>query len=441
MDSLEDVRTTLHGRRRSAARPSRGAVAAIAAIAALVACPSPATAGQWYRTDTHSHSSVSGDALDDLGLMSQRAKASGYNAVFVTDHGLASEFPINTLTANHMVFEDSYTRWTTATYSSLSSQTNSLASTPRNTGSSSLHLQASSSSSGEAFVWTRRGPNFRSGDILLEVSVFPTRIDAGSGVYVSASIGQDPTVESTPLGYTTQNGVISPGKTTVLVWQLGSARTASSDPNRRVLTYSLPYTLNQWNTYTINVSQAIADIPAADRPVDYYGLAQLKMAAAAANGGTADAYFDTYSIDASQPDTPADEYVYRNGLISIYDTSTFKLFPSVELGIHQHTNRFNFGFANPTQFVAYPEGIDGIFPTQQTGYPAQLNHPGSPGGVTAETAVGTQGNGADLIEVGKEDLWTDIWDDILVQGTQIIGTGSTDKHEASYGSSSIATMV
>src|SRR5436190_8936915 len=295
----------------------------------------------WYKTDLHVHSVLSADAFDDLGIQSQAAKSLGYNALFLTDHNLASSFPISSLTANHMVFEDSYTRWTSGTYGSPSSTTNVLVTTPVHTGANSLHLASSASSSGETYVWTKRGPNFRSGDIILKVSIYPTRIDPGSGVYISASIGGDVTVDS-PDGYTTSSGVISPGKSTVLVWQLGSARTASSNPNVRVLTYPLTYTLNTWNTYTINISSALADIPSADLPLAYNAVTYLKMAAAA-NGGTANAYFDTYSITPSAPVPAGDEFVYRNSVIHTYDTSTFKIFHSLEMGISKHAQRLHFG--------------------------------------------------------------------------------------------------
>ena len=132
----------------------------------------------------------------------------------------------------------------------------------------------------------------------VELTVIPTQetfqgkidIDTGSGAYVSVSIGGDARVTTSPApgggppGYTTQAGVISPGKSTLLVWQLGSARVASTDPNARVIVYPLAYTLNTWNHYTINVSNALLDIPVADRPVDYNGLTYIKMAAASNNG-------------------------------------------------------------------------------------------------------------------------------------------------------------
>ena len=181
------------------------------------------TAWQWHKTDLHVHSVISAEAFNDLGIMSQAAKAQGYNALFLTDHNLASSFPVSSITANNLVFEDSYTRWTSGMYGTSTSKTNALVTIPVNTGAESLHLASTASGYGETYVWSSRGPNFRSGDIILKFSVYPTRIDPGSGVYVSASIGGDMTVQN-PDGYTTSSGVISSGKSILLVWQLGSAR-------------------------------------------------------------------------------------------------------------------------------------------------------------------------------------------------------------------------
>src|SRR6476661_3627267 len=427
-------------------RPLRMALALmlIAGLSGWLRQISTAQAGwQWYKTDTHIHSSTSADTYIDLGILSNKAKAAGYNAVFVTDHNLASDFPANGV-ANQVPFEDTYIHWFTGIYGTQTSTANELVNTPVHSGSKSLHIASTSAGSAETFTWATRGPNFRSGDILLKVSVYPTHIDPGSGIYVSASIGGDPrvtTISPTPAGYTTQAGVISPGKSTLLVWQLGTARAPSSDPNARILTYSLgSYTLNTWNNYTINISNYLTDIPAADRPLDLNALTYLKMAVAS-NNGTVDAYFDSYLVSASAPQTPAQEFIYRNSVIHNYDTSTFKMFPSMEMGDAKHANRFDFGITNASQFVYYPNGVDGILPTQQGGYPAQLNHPGSPGGVSTQEAIDNQAYGADFMEVPRHQEWIDIWDNILNQGVQLLGTGSTDKHTASYSSASDSTNI
>jgi hypothetical protein len=404
---------------------------------------STAQAGwQWYKTDTHIHSSTSADTYIDLGILSNKAKAAGYNAVFVTDHNLASDFPANGV-ANQVPFEDAYFHWFPNVYGAPNPTVNELAAAPVHSGTKSLHMASTSTGSAETFTWAARGPNFRSGTITLKVSIYPTKITSGSGVYVSVSIGGDPRVmeiSPTPAGYTTQAGVISPGKSTMLVWQLGNARTASSDPNARVLVYPLSYTLNTWNTYTINITNAMADIPVADRPLDLDGLTYLKMAVAS-NNGSAEAYFDSYLVSDAAPQTPAQEFIYRNSVIHNYDTSTFKMFPSMEMGISKHANRFNFDITDASQFVSYQNGVDGISPTQQTSYPSQLNHPGSSGGVTADEAKINQAYGADLMEVPRHQEWIDIWDNILNQGVQVLGTGSTDKHTASYSSSSDSTYI
>ena len=154
---------------------------------------------QWYKVDTHVHSSVSADALVDIGIHSQLAIANGYDAIFLTDHNGGSSFQINNLTANHMAFDDAYTRWDLGTFGSQTATTNALATTPVHTGTQSLHLKSSSNGSGETYIWTKRGPNFRSGNIILDVWIYPTRIDPGSGLIRLCFLGGDPTVDAIPM--------------------------------------------------------------------------------------------------------------------------------------------------------------------------------------------------------------------------------------------------
>ena len=406
-------------------------VLAFTALAALAMLPMQGqvadaqTASQWYMTDTHVHSSISSDGFSDLGIISQ-AQALGYNAIFTTEHDGGSNYVAATgYTANHVVFEDNYSGWTKSTYGTIGSTTNALASTPHRTGNNSVHIATTSASYGETYITTQRGPNFRGGDIILHFSVYPLRLDAGSGFDVSVSIGGDPTVSRNPTGYTTQAGVISPGKSTVLVWELGATRAASTNPNARVLTYSLGnYVLNTWNDYTINVTAALADIPAADMSLDYTGLSQLKITAAG-NNGTADAYFDSYSIDASTPEFSANEFVYKTSIANQFNGSNFTIFPSFEMGNTKHTNRFDYGITQPSQYVSYPTGSDGILPTEQGGYPAQLNHPGFT--ITDAEAIASLDQGADFVETRDPNHVAD-WDGVLQQGVQVIGSWSSDGH-------------
>src|SRR3954462_8084706 len=79
--------------------------AAITLAACLsLAVPATAAGDQWFKTDTHVHSVVSGDGLPDLGIISSAGKARGFNAMFITDHQAGSNFPISTVIANHVVF-------------------------------------------------------------------------------------------------------------------------------------------------------------------------------------------------------------------------------------------------------------------------------------------------------------------------------------------------
>src|SRR5215216_7068180 len=128
--------------------------------------------GQWYKVDTHVHSSVSADAFVDIGIHSQKAIENGYDAIFLTDHNGGSSFQINNMTANHMIFDDAYTRWDVGTYGTLSTTSNELVTTPVKTGIQSLHLRSSSTGVAETYIWTKRGPNLRSGDIILNVSIY-----------------------------------------------------------------------------------------------------------------------------------------------------------------------------------------------------------------------------------------------------------------------------
>ncbi len=442
-------------------RRMRGLRSSVVVVCALVVIGLPGAnvaggtgpAGFWYKTDPHIHSVVSGDALWDLGIMSESRKAKGYNALFVTDHTATSIHEIGGVVTDHILFTDDLLQWKQAVWNTIPTAVSyGLVTTPTHGGTQSLNLAATGGAGGaESFAWIQRAANFRHGDIILRFSAYPTEVSANSGLYVSASIGGDSTIPNRPPnGYTTQGGTISPGKSTILVWQLGGARTASTDPQSRVITRNLQYNLNAWNNYVINVTTGEAtwngvpapeaggnglnDIPAADRPMDYNGLTMVKMAARGTNG-TAAGYFDDLFLDASSSTSGGGQFVYRNSIIRDYDTSTFKMFPGQEVGYADHVMRFNFDISNPADFFPWNKGTDSIPSTQATGYPTQLNHPGLPGGVTADDATQTLAFGADAVEVAEraqiqpvKDTMVNVWDSILQQGVPIMGTWTSDSH-------------
>jgi hypothetical protein len=414
----------------------------LASVAALTLGVSagPASGDPWFKTDTHVHSAVSGDATDDIGIISKAAKDRGYDALMLTDHTATSNNEIGGVVANNVTLdEDDFQNWTSRSFGTLTSFVDEESTSTVNTGAKSLHLASTAGAGayGEQFRWYKRGANLRTGDSILTFSVYPTQIDAGSGLYVSLSLGGDPTITSRPpQGYTTNDGVIHPGKTNVLIWQLGNPRTPSSAPDNRVTTHQLNYTLNQWNTYSINVSQAIRnEIPAAEMPMDLNAITQLKMAAGGQGGG-AEGLFDTYRLKAQSPIASGDEFVYRNTHVADFNTPNFTIFPSQEVGWNRHAMRFNYGITDPSQYTIYKQGILSIVPTQQTGYPVQLNHPGLPGGVTQQEAIDTFGEGADLMEVAErsdeegyiKNVMVDAWDGVLEQGVQLLGMWTSDMH-------------
>src|SRR5215213_11948460 len=107
-------------------RPLKLALVLIIVISGWPRQVSTAQAGwQWYKTDTHIHSSVSADTYVDLGILSYKAKLANYNAVFVTDHNLGSNFPAHGV-ANNRPFEDTYLHWNKGIYETQTSTINAL---------------------------------------------------------------------------------------------------------------------------------------------------------------------------------------------------------------------------------------------------------------------------------------------------------------------------
>ncbi|MDX6719703.1 MAG: acid phosphatase type 7, partial [Solirubrobacteraceae bacterium] len=438
--------------RQQGAGTSRRAVApaALSALAITCAIAAPASANTWFKVDPHVHSSnVSGDSAQDLGLIADAGKRLGFDAMFITDHTASHVKEIGGVISNHLVLDDDLLQWPPSDYAAAAppggapaggsgpeSRTAALASTPLKSGSQSLHVAASSAQYSESFVWTKRGPSLHAADIILKFSAYPTRIDFGSGMFVSVAIGGDETMDGRPpIGFSTPDEIAHPAKHDVLIWQIGRPRPSSSDPAARMIAHDLDYTLNQWNDYTINVSQAIRDeIPAADQPHDMNALTMIKLAAAA-NGGTADGYFDAFKMDASGDLTQGQEFVRRNQIIHDWDTPDFRLFPSQEVGYSRHAQRFYFPITDPARFSVFKTGIAAIPDIQAGGYPAQLNHPGLPGGVTSAEAISNQDYGAEVVETSErgetglnKDVMTDNWDAVLKQGVQVIGTWTSDSH-------------
>jgi hypothetical protein len=433
----------------------------------------------WWKVDTHQHSAFSGDARADLGVDAAIDKGLGYNAVFVTDHDRMNSFSIEGANGNYLDYHDALSgRWLQKTLGSTISSSSAVVTSPVHSGTNSLHLAVTSSSrtNGRSLVYAKRGPNLLSGDVTLDFWVYPARIDAGSGADVSVSLSGDATTGVSTFGYTTADGVPRLGKSTVLVWQLGAARAATSSAATHVITNQLPYTLGTWNHYVIDVTTGavswapsggaaaslstggLNSLSAADRPANYAVLAYPKIEASAVNG-RADAYFDDYVLRVATPHCPAADFIYRSSLI---DSGRFNglnaagqrfvLFPSREMGQNHHTQQFNFDIRSPRRFYdVYPDsvsndgrlcastntrsapwkfsyyGSDNIPAVQASGYPTQDNHPGITD--TTRDVIRTRAHGADAVEVQSAKDFSGTWDAILQQNHQVIGTYGSDAHE------------
>ena len=123
----------------------------ILALSLIPRQSSTAQAGwQWYKTDTHTHSSISADGYVDLGILSQEAKDAGYNALFLTDHNLASEFPAHGIAYNRP-FEDSYLHWNKGVFGTHNLTTNELTAAPVRVNRHHPLIRAAAVAVGKAF--------------------------------------------------------------------------------------------------------------------------------------------------------------------------------------------------------------------------------------------------------------------------------------------------
>jgi hypothetical protein len=455
--------------------------------------PATATAGEtsptWWKVDTHGHSSISGDARADLGVNSAKAQAAGYNAVFLTDHDRAASFQIQGANGNYLSYRDALSgRWTAKTGGTLSSSANSTVPSPVHSGTASLHVSAASSSSGRSFVYASRGPSLRAGAVTLDFWVYPQQISGNAGVDVSVALGGDSTA-ATPFGYTNSAGTTTLGKSTVLVWQLGTARPPSQSGSSRVYSNSLSYSPGIWNHYVIDVTSGsivwtpeggiastsigtgLANLDLSDRPASHVVLSYPKIEAAVTAGGTADAYIDDYVLKDEAPNCPAADFAYRNSLLNTaqFDGPNFKVFAGREMGQNNHSNQFNFGITDPTDYYdsyndtsvpqAYGDdgalcaasnsvsapwkfnrlGSDNIADVQASGYPTQNNHPGTTDSLTS--VVSTKAHGADAVEIRTSDDYSKTWDDILQQNHILMGTYGSDSHGASLGGSTPSNYI
>ena len=435
-----------------------------------------ATSSQWYTADLHVHSTVSADARPDLGILAKNARAAGLNAVFLTDHNQASDFPISSRTANSAFFDivghDELNHWTKVG-SGITQVT-----TPIHSGTAATKFVSTGST--EQYTWTVRGPNFRAGTgaVTTKFSIYPTTLGAGGSFYVSASFGGDVTIQKSkpgPEGYTpAQSGTPASCKSVVFVWYFGAApdparyqptsTACSVSPIPPVVVKAIPitsaqcdkaFTLNTWNTCTLDVDAAVATLAAADKPLDYLGLSELKVAALGPVTAVVDDFTLSKAVSGTIDARAGAEFAARNALIPQFDdpAGNFRVFPSIEEGIGEHAQRFNFGITSAGQYTTfcngscnYNKGVSGIPPTQASGYPGQLNHPGVSGGVSDSAAVGTCSNGltpacgADLMEVRQRNMSND-WDTILKTGTPLVGDWGSDNHLGSWSGSSQASYL
>src|SRR3954452_10915247 len=108
-------------------RRTHNLLAVLASVAPPRAGAPAAGADQWFKTDTHVHSSaVSGDAPQDIGVISAQGRAMGFDAMFLTAHTAAGTQPIGGVISNHPRFDDDITQWGQDNYSAAGTATSTL---------------------------------------------------------------------------------------------------------------------------------------------------------------------------------------------------------------------------------------------------------------------------------------------------------------------------
>ena len=300
------------------------------------------SSSSWYKVDTHQHSAFSGDAKADMGIDAQLAQNYGYNAVFLTDHDRGTGFQINWANGNYQSFIDPALAGWKSTGNTVGNSTWTGKPTPSQPlagalvpalgpppyanggGGEPVHLKAAASSSTKiisSMIYSDRGPALNAGDVNLKFSIYPATLTGAGGADVSVSLGGDAVTGPKAIGYTTSDGIphglTTPAKSTVLVWQIGTGRKATT-PTGLSDVFVNPLhtpTLGTWNQYTIDVTTGVTswtdgtqspvvwqsatrlnNLPSNDLPdTRMVVLTYEKMeATVSAAGGVADVYFDNY---------------------------------------------------------------------------------------------------------------------------------------------------
>lgn len=384
-----------------------------------------AVAGHWFRIETHVHSVFSSDAVADVGVLARTARTLGYNAVFLTDHNEGSSFQIAGETANHRTLDESDKEWEISRRGELNGATARLESTTAFQGTRALHLALPPSSSGTLSIWARRGPLIVAGPVTLTFAVLVQQLDPGTGFAALISLGGAPDIGRT-VGYTTESGDVRLGQSVTFAWTIGQPLLPAATPSHHVVVFPLPEPAHgKWTVYTVNVSEALAQLPTDQRPHPFAAFLYPRFALST-TGGAAELFLDGVTLHAERPLSPAEEFVARTALCQAFSDASFQVFCAHEMGQQRHTTRFDFAITNSSQFHSFQFGTDGIPSVQRGGYPTQLNHPGST--IRLREILENQAYGADFLEVRKPE-WAAVWDELLLQGVSILGSWGTDSHE------------
>lgn len=377
------------------------------------------------KIETHVHSAFSADAVADVGVLAAAARRLGYDAVFLTDHNEGSAYQIDGHTANRRTLDEDDRGWKVFRRGVVSTSAATMENDTAYQGVRAFRLALSSPSAGTIGLWARRGPLVTAGPVILSFAVLVRHFDPETGFAATVSLGGDPEIGST-IGYTTASGEVLLDRGVTFAWTLGNPVLPASEPAQRVIVFPLPEPrANEWTVYTIDVTAALAQLPANEQPHPFAAFLYPTLRLSA-HAGSADLSVDAVVLEAQRPLPPADEFVARSQLCHTFSSDSFRVFCAQEMGQQRHTIRFDFAIEHPEEFTSFRFGTDGIPLVHNAGYPAQLNHPGST--VRLSEIREERAYGADFIEVRKPE-WAALWDELLLREVPLLGSWGTDSHE------------
>jgi len=323
----------------------------------------------WYLTELQSHSSIS-DGYYDLGVRAYGYNTKGYNVTFLTEHNIKN---------NDFGFQESLAEWSSHTDSfgdsTIHTNISELSTTQVKSRPYSFHNALNASGTTGRYCERTRyrysiaNPIFHRGSMKFNFSIYPTAFtSASSGWAFGLYFGSD----SPPYGLTYDNGTFL-NKWLLLVYYISYAATwafngSDATYNRYVFQLSDP-TLNQWNSYSLNVTDKLSALNVL--PHGSTGLKQISIRTYSKLGKLADGYIDDLYVYSNNPECYGSLRLWVNSQISNWNTATHKLVHAIEFTT-SNPNRdwlyYKYDFSTANEYAQTEYGTFGYDTTNIAGW-------------------------------------------------------------------------